>query len=341
MKEVYKKMSLFGSHIDDDNKVDEFDDFVLTQEEKNNNSFEYKVFDEYDVLVGKWVSKEDCLSMNLSKYKKSSSKKIFDRVVYQEKAERKRLLKNTKTTTVRKKPSFANSTYYDNYYRSKTDDDVDVDNDKTYYTSPYAYVPPKKSTGFLETLNKSDTFVIHCEDRTTEMLKQIYEGKNWDVLRDGNIDKDELQSLIESHDKIICLGHGTSFGLINRQGGGYTVGPTEAKYLKNKKLFIIWCNASDYAKTHGLHGFITGNMPSDKWEARAVGYDVEEKYMDDNITFWSKCCADYVDQALRGDFKGAAANIVKDYLAVYGDETKWNDQELGITKYNAERTTAV
>lgn len=322
MKEVYKKMSLFGSHIDDDNKVDEFDDFVLIQEEKNNNSFEYKVFDEYDVLVGKWGSKEDCLSMNLSEYKKSNSKKIFLQIVYQEKAERKRLFKNTKTTTVSKKPSFANSTYYDNYYRSK-------------------YVPPKKSTGFLETLNKSDTFVIHCEDRTTEMLKQIYEGKNWDVLRDGNIDKDELQSLIESHDKIICLGHGTSFGLINRQGGGYTVGPTEAKYLKNKKLFIIWCNASDYAKTHGLHGFITGNMPSDKWEARAVGYNVEEKYMDDNITFWSKCCADYVDQALRGDFKGAAANIVKDYLAVYGDETKWNDQELGITKYNAERTTAV
>lgn len=333
MKEVYKKMSLFGSHIDDDNKVDEFDDFVLTQEEKTIDSFEYKVFDEYDILVGKWVSKEDCLSMLLSEYKKSNCRKIFIQIVYQEKAERKRLLKKTTTTALSKKPSFAKG----NYHGSKTG----VDADKTYYTSPYAYVPPKKSTGFLETLNKSDTFVIHCEDRTTEMLKQIYEGKNWDVLRDGNIDKDELQSLIESHDKIICLGHGTSFGLINRQGGGYTVGPTEAKYLKNKKLFIIWCNASDYAKTHGLHGFITGNMPSDKWEARAVGYDVEEKYMDDNITFWSKCCADYVDQALRGDFKGAAANIVKDYLAVYGDETKWNDQELGITKYNADRTTAV
>ena len=63
--------------------------------------------------------------------------------------------------------------------------------------------------------------------------------------------------------------------------------------------------------------------------------------MDDNITFWSKCCADHVDQALNGDPKGAADNIVKDYLAVYGDETKWNEEELGITKYNAERTTAI
>ena len=333
MKEVYKKMSLFGSHIDDDNKVDEFDDFVLIQEEKTIDSFEYKVFDDYDILVGKWVSKEDCLSMLLSEYKKSNCRKIFIQIVNQEKAERKRLLKNTKTTALSKKPSFAKG----NYHGSKTDIDVD----RTYYKSPYTYVPPKKSTGFLETLNKSDTFVIHCEDRTTEMLKQIYEGKNWDVLRDGNIDKDELHSLLESHDKIICLGHGTSYGLLNVQGGGYTIGPNEAKYLKNKKLFIIWCNASDYAKTHGLHGFITGNMPSDKWEARAAGYDVGEKYMDDNITFWSKCCADYVEQALRGDFKGAAANIVRDYLAVYGDETKWNDQELGITKYNADRTTAV
>jgi len=82
-------------------------------------------------------------------------------------------------------------------------------------------------------------------------------------------------------------------------------------------------------------------MPSDAWEARAVGFNVGEKYMDDNITFWSKCCADHVDQALRGDFNGAADNIVKDYLSVYGDETKWDDKELGITKYNAERTTAV
>ena len=326
MREIYKKMSLFGSYVDNDNMVDEFHDFVLIQEGDGPDIFEYKVFDEYDVLIGKWSSKEDCLSMPLSEYKKSSCKKIFTQVVYQEKEDRRKSLK---------KPQYvapARSTYaYD-------DDD---DYGKSYYPSAYKYTPPAKSTGFLDKLNKSDTFVIHCEDRTTEMLGQIYKDKNWDVLRDGNIDKEELHKLLESHDKIICLGHGTMGGLLNRQGGGYVIGSDEAKYLKDKTLFIIWCNASSYAATHGLHGFITGNMPSDMWEARSVGFTVGEKYMDDNITFWSKCCADHVEQALRRDYKGAADNIVKDYLAVYGDETKWNEQELGITKYNADRKTAV
>ena len=60
--------------------------------------------------------------------------------------------------------------------------------------------------------------------------------KNWDVLRDGNIDKEELHKLLESHDKIICLGHGTAGGLMNRQGGGHTIGSLEAPYLKDKKI---------------------------------------------------------------------------------------------------------
>ena len=49
------------------------------------------------------------------------------------------------------------------------------------------------------------------------MLSQIYNGKGWDVLRDGNIDKTELHELLKTHDRIVCLGHGTSNGLMNIQ----------------------------------------------------------------------------------------------------------------------------
>lgn len=331
MKDIYKKISLFDDYLEDDeivHIVDQIDDFTLFQYEKDNNTFEYKVFDDSDIMVAKWDSKEDCLSMAMSDYKRSNTKRLFVEVIRQEKISKKQFKKQDKYS------------YYNTNYNKSTFAD-DADEEKYYYPSTFKYTPPKKSTGFLDKLNKSDTLVIHCQDRTTEMLCQIYEGRNWDVIRDGNIDKDELHQLLQSHDKIICLGHGTPGGLLNKQGGGYVVGHEEAKYLKDKKLFIIWCYASSYASTHGLHGFITGNMPSDKWEARAVGYDVGEKYMDDNITYWSKCCADYVDQALSGDYAGAAKNIVRDYLAVYGDETKWNEEELGITKYNADRTTAV
>lgn len=315
--------------IVDENIVEEIGYFILTQEPLDDNTFEYKVFDDFDILVGKWETKEDCLSMKYSDYKRSSVRKVFVEIIRQEKIKKKQHPFLQKLNTI----------------KDNTDDKYKVENndeDSLFgYSSLSKYTEPEKSTGFLEKLNKSDTLVIHCEDTSTEMLCQIYEGKNWDVLRDGNIDKEELHELLKTHDKIICLGHGSPSGLFNRQGWGYTIGNEEAEYLKNKKLFIIWCYASIFANHHNLHGFITGNMPSDSGEAAAAGFRVSRQYMDDNITYWSKCCANHVEQALSGDYEGAAKNIVKDYLAVYGDENKWTKDEISITHYNAERTTAV
>lgn len=314
---------------DDDTIVETIGKFKLVQE-KHNRSFEYKVFDNLDHLIDHWFSSENCLVMPSAVYERSYTKDLFDQIVQEEKAKKQPKQKNKKNSN----PGL----FFSGPDDEKDDDLFSIDKE---YISNKHFFEPFKATGFLDKLNKSDTLVIHCLDNTTNMLSQIYEGRNWDVLRDGNIDKEELHQLLESHDKIICLGHGTPGGLINVQGGGYIIGDEEAKYLKGKKLFMIWCHASSYAIRHGLHGFITGNMPSDAWEARSVGFNVAQKYMDDNITFWSKCCAKYVNQALNGNPEGAAANIRKEYLAVYGDEYKWNDQEIGITKYNAERTIAI
>lgn len=325
----YEQASLFDYNFKE-NAIDSHHGYLLFQEENTYTKviYNYKVFTEDGILIAKWASRENCLEMGWVEYLKSSVYHAFLNIVEQDE-------KKIKKITKRYNPD----KYIDN------DDLEDGEQEGSSY--PYfgykkdVYTPPKKTTNFLDKLNKSDTLVIHCKDNSTEMLCQIYEGKNWDVLRDGNIDTEELHQLLQTHDKIVCLGHGSSYGLLNIQGGGYTISQTEVPFLKDKKLFFIWCNASTFANRHNLHGFITGNMPSDNWEASAAGFKVSEKYMNDNITFWSKCCADHVDQALRGDFEGAARNIVKDYLAVYGDADKWNDQELGITNYNAERTTAV
>lgn len=340
MRDNYKNKlidNFWDDETDDDTIVETIGKFKLVQEKHNKSNFEYKVFDNLDHLVDHWFSSENCLVMPSAVYKASYTKALFDQIVQDETAKKQPKQKNKNDSNI-------------DLFFSEPDDEEYFDDEEEYddlfsidreYINNRHFFEPIKATGFLDKLNKSDTLVIHCLDNTTNMLSQIYEGKNWDVLRDGNIDKEELHQLLESHDKIICLGHGTPSGLINVQGGGYVIGDGEAKYLKGKKLFLIWCHASSYAIRHGLHGFITGNMPSDAWEARSVGFKVDPKYMDDNITFWSKCCAKYVDQALNGNPEGAAANIRKEYLAVYGDEDKWNDQELGITKYNAERTIAV
>lgn len=201
--------------------------------------------------------------------------------------------------------------------------------------------------GYLEKLNKSDTLVIHRNDPSTVMLKQIYEGKGWDVLQDDYIDKTELHELLKSHERLVLLGHGSPYGLM-----GGNIGPDEATYLKGKKLFIIRCNADQYFTKHdvGQGAFVTGNMPSDSGEAAWVGFHVSEHYMLENITYWCKLCADVCPRALEGDAEGAVKYVRDKYWERYGqgyDVTEVSDDgkvkqdipdEVRITKYNWVRT---
>jgi len=193
------------------------------------------------------------------------------------------------------------------------------------------------TTGLAKDLKKSDTLVIHCADKSTEMLSQMYEGKNYDVLRDGSINKDELHELLNCHKRIIMLGHGTGGGLINVQsskGGSWCViGAPEAPLLKDKQLFVIWCNADAYFNTHhiGEGQFITGNMPSEVWECRAAGCgDISAQEMLDNITYWSKLCGDVTERCLNGDVASSVRYIREEYIKKYGDHP--------VTVYNSVRT---
>lgn len=191
----------------------------------------------------------------------------------------------------------------------------------------------QNKTGFLDKLNKSDTLVIHCYDRTTTMLSQIYEGKGWDVVNDGCIADEELRELIRSHDRIVMLGHGTPGGLINVQAGGSIINSSHADLLKDKKLFVIWCKADEFFRRNniGKGQFITGNIPSEVWECRAAGCgDISAELMLENITYWSKLCADVVETALNGNPQAAVDYVRENYLERYGDHP--------VTHYNAERT---
>lgn len=309
--------------------------YYLSQTENPNkkNLYTYNVYNPADIKVATWKSREDALSMTLDEFENSLVGKLFYREA--EYAER------THSTTVHDLADKGkNDIIKDTFQRKVSNYSYqpslwDLDDDFTFYYTPssYKWTPPPKSTGFLDKLNKSDTLVIHCEDRSTDMLSQIYEGKHWDVLRDGNIDKDELHQLMNLHKNIVCLGHGTAFGLINKQGGGQVVGDSEAPFLKDKNLFIIWCNADKYFERHGIGRgyFITGNMPSERWESISAGCgNITEKLMLENITYWSKLCAEICESCLRGNTTSAVESLKKKYLEKYGNHP--------VTVYNALRS---
>lgn len=341
----YYQASLFDDVLDDEDDadiIDTFRDFTLVQSPEINSdgTYTYKVFDDFGVLMKTLTAKTNAQDLPLSEYMRSNVRNVFLALCRREfdaRAEAKRRREARMQSAAAKRNN--TPSYFDSIDRSGTSFSRTFTPRNYSYSgfgSGYSYQPKPKSTGFLDKLNKSNVLVIHCADKSTDMLSQIYDGRGWDVLRDGNIDKDELHQLMESHDTIICLGHGTPSGLMNVQGGGLVIGPTEAPYFKNKKIFAIWCNANKYFSQHNIgHGcFITKNVPSDANEARWVGYTVSEEYMLENITYWSKCCADVVDQALSGDAAGAVKKAREAYQAKYGNTD--NPNEKGVTDYNTD-----
>ena len=114
----------------------------------------------------------------------------------------------------------------------------------------------------------STTLVIHPKDKTTTFLKDIYcDNKDWNVVEDAT--PEELVKLINEHDRIIMMGHGSPFGLFATgfQSRGYIIHEGFVPYLKEKKLVGIWCNADQFFNRYELPGFYTGMIISEVMEA--------------------------------------------------------------------------
>ncbi len=117
--------------------------------------------------------------------------------------------------------------------------------------------------------------VIHPDDRSTDMLKAVYEGKGYDVINDPSISDDEIVEQIKSHDKIIMLGHGTPYGLIswNRTTGEvrYVINDSHAELLKTKETYSMWCHSDAFFERHDMKGFHSGMIISEEMEALMYG----------------------------------------------------------------------
>jgi len=126
--------------------------------------------------------------------------------------------------------------------------------------------------------NNMKTLVIHPEDPTTDFLSLIYADLQDKTVVTGGITKSKLRVLIEIHDRIIMLGHGFQYGLINSgqfQGAGlFIVDDSMATVLRKKSFGIyIWCHADQFVRTHGLSGICTGMFISQPDESILYGYE--------------------------------------------------------------------
>ena len=154
--------------------------------------------------------------------------------------------------------------------------------------------------GFRNLLKHSKkTLVIHPNDKTTEMLIPIYKGKkDWTICRDEGITKNELRRLINEHDRIVMLGHGSPAGLINGSRTGFLIDDTFADLLKQKECISVWCYSDEYFRKHNIKGFHTGMIISETMEEYmmlgSVPLSEEEIYQ--NMIKFSKVIAECIDE---------------------------------------------
>lgn len=117
--------------------------------------------------------------------------------------------------------------------------------------------------------------IIHPEDSSTAFLMPIYENISDAIVLHSGATKDQVRELIDQHERIIMMGHGSPYGLfsVGRFTGnnGYIIDATMVDVLKDKECISIWCNADQFMNRHELYGFYSGMFISEVGEAIYCG----------------------------------------------------------------------
>jgi hypothetical protein len=120
------------------------------------------------------------------------------------------------------------------------------------------------------------TLIIHPDDRSTDFLRPIYANIENKTVITGNVTKQQLTDLIQHHDTIMMMGHGSPHGLFAVGNfidcHGYIISMNDVELLKQKTDNVyVWCNANVYFNKYELKGFSTSMFISEVGEAYYCG----------------------------------------------------------------------
>ena len=182
------------------------------------------------------------------------------------------------------------------------------------------------------------TLVIHPEDSSTDFLKPIYAGiHDKTVVTKG--DKSLVKDLIESHEKIIMMGHGCPTGLFAMgkfgrydQTLGHIIDEETVPLLRDKTNIFIWCNADKFVEENGLKGFYSGMFISEVQEAfyLRVSKDSEFEYCDYLVKESNREFSKILSGVVEYPVYDIHRHVVKQYseIAVHNKIAKYNLERL-------------
>ena len=161
------------------------------------------------------------------------------------------------------------------------------------------------------------TLIIHPKDSTTSFLNIVYEPIQDKTVVTGGVTKEELKRLIDSHDRIMMMGHGSPYGLFSigrfpgTSNNGYIIDESFVWLLNEKSDNVyIWCNADQFVQRYGLKGFYSGMFISEVAEATYCGIPgTDQELIDESNYGFCNIIAKYINE----DKTIIHENVLKEY----------------------------
>jgi hypothetical protein len=160
------------------------------------------------------------------------------------------------------------------------------------------------------------TLIIHPKDPSTSFLDIVYESIPNKTVITGGVTKSELGELIQEHDRVMMMGHGSPGGLfsvgqfLNTQGG-YIIDSSMVSLLSEKDNSVyIWCNADRFVEPHGLKGFYSGMFISETGEASYCGLPGTSQDVVDESNYGF---VNIISKHINEDTETIHENVLKEY----------------------------
>ena len=165
--------------------------------------------------------------------------------------------------------------------------------------------------------------IISTED--TNDFSGIYDGLDATILINPTT-RIAREAIVDERDTIVLIGHGTDYGLLNKNLNGYFIDSGWVNLLRNKTIIGIWCNASNFADRYDLTGFFTSMFISNTQELIDCGFQTFDN-CDEVIRIQNQIFASRINRLL------SANTPSRDWATILFDSL---DNEERFVYYNYE-----
>ena len=174
------------------------------------------------------------------------------------------------------------------------------------------------------------TLFIHPTDPSTDFCKIIYEDyRDQDdvtILTGTRIPSTIIKKALVENDRIVFIGHGTEYGLLDKIGFRYVITAADLQFFRNKPVVCMWCNANIFAEKHNLNAFATGMFVSEKSEAEWYRLSTDQKLIDESNELFCRI----LSRCVFDDPKDIRTTIERGYKSSTNPIVKFNRECMGF-----------